>query len=332
MNGRKLLLLCLFLTLSLVGWGQNNKFESRKLQEAASQLSKEVPYANAVYQFAENYLNQLLTLGPEERAWRMKADDFAIEQGGLDRLHLINDETALAMRAKDNRYTVNITTGTYPLIQFSFPMSYQLISQKKLKELEAEFIKELSSFQYQGVKESSVVKKSELKKTAPHLYIKKGEEYYIEAINNDLYYVEEKGKFALAHDPAYVAESICNLLISENSPCDTSLKLVVRQYGFKTDELKLPLKQWINYCKSKGCELYVGIEKMETSGLKASVFAVNDMLKYNHVMNVEIPYSLLDGDKGEVEANITVFIPTHNILALFEEMNMNKKKSTNKGQ
>lgn len=331
MNSRTLLFF-LFLTLSQVGWGQNKKFESKKLQEAASQLSKEVPYANAVYQFAENYLNQLLTLVPEERAWRMKADDFVIEQGGLDRLHLINDETSLAMRAKDNRYTVNIATGAYPLIQFSFPMSYQLISQKKLRELEAEFIKELLSFQYQVVKEPIAVKKSELTKTAPHLYIKRGEEYYIEAINNNLYYVEDKGKFTLAHDPAYMAESICNLLLSENSPCDTSLKLVVRQYGFKTDELKLPLKQWIAYCKSKGCDLYVGIEKMETSALKASVFAVNDMLKYNHVMNVEIPYALLDGDKGEVEANITIFIPTHNILALFEEMNMNNKKSTNKGQ
>ncbi len=322
--------ICFCLLLSQRVEGQNKKFESKKLQTAASLLSKEMPYAPAVYQFVENYLSQLLQLGTSEREWRMKADDVMIERGGLDRLHLVNDETSLAMREKDNRYTVNLSNGTTLLIQLSFPMSYQLIAQKKLKDLEGDFIKELSGYPVHEAKAPLPVKKQDMTKTAPHLYMKKGQEYYLEAINNNLYYVEKKGKFSLAYDPGYIAESICNMLISEDTPCEVTLKLAVRQYGFKTDELNITLRQWIEYCKSKGCNLYVGIEKMDTASLKACVFAVNDLFKYNHVMNIEVPYSLLNVRKGEAEASVTIFIPTHNILSLFEELNLNTKKTIKK--
>lgn len=327
-----LVTICLLVFLPPKAEGQTKQFESKKLQQAASLLSKDTPYAPAVYQFVEAYLNGLLLLPVTERKWRMQADDVVIEGGALDRLHLVNDETSLAMQAKDNRYTVMLFNGSYVLLRLSFPMSYQLITQKKLKELEAEFISELSAYKVRKEKGSASVKKGELTKTAPHLYIKKGKEYYLEAINNNLYYVENKGKFTLAYDPGYIAESICNLLVSEDAPCNVSLKLAVRQYGFKTDELKVSLQQWIEYCKSKGCTLYVGVEKMEIASLRACVFAVNDIFKYNHVMNVEVPFSLLNSKKGEVEASVTIFIPTHNILSLFEELNMNTNKPTKKKQ
>lgn len=323
---------CLF--PSLKANGQNRKFESRELRQAASLLSKEVPYAEMLYQFTENYLNQLLAASDKEREWKMRTDDFRIEDGGLDRLHLVCEETSLAMRARNNRYSVSLSNGNSRLIEFSCPMSYQLITQKKLKELESEFMKELSEYRTgkdtsddkAGEEASVEVKKNELIKTAPHLYVRKGADYFWDAINGNLYYIEEKGKLRLIYDSGYIGESFCNMLLSEDTPCDILLKLFVRQYGFKTDELQIPLKQWISYCRSKGCDLYVGIEAMETDKLKACVFAVNEPFKYNHVMNLEIPYTLLDEKEGEVEANITIFIPTYNLSALFEELNLTNKK------
>lgn len=317
--------------------GQNRKLDSKELRQAASLLSKEVPYAEVLYQFAENYLSQLLAASDKEREWKMRTDDVRIEDGGLDRLHLVSGETSLAMRARNNRYSVSLSNGNFRLIEFSCPMSYQLITQKKLKELEAEFMKELSEYRAgkgtpedkAGRETSAEVKRNELTKTAPHLYVRKGTDYFLDAINSDLYYIEEKGKLRLVYDSGYIGESVCNMLLSEDTPCDILLKLSVRQYGFKTDELQLPLKQWISYCRSKGCDIYVGIEAMETDKLKACVFAVNESFKYNHVMNLEIPYTLLNDKAGELEANITIFIPTYNLSALFEELNLtNKKKNS----
>lgn len=305
---------------------QTGKFESRKLQQTAILLSKEIPYAKVLYQFTESYLNQLLALSLKERNWKMKADDVQIEEGELEGLSLVDENTNLIMGDKNNRYIVSLVNGKSTLIRFSCPMSYQLITQKKLKELESEYMKGLAAYRISDDTPIPTINKNELKKTAPGLYVQKGVPYFLEAINNDLYYVEEKGKPVLAYDPAYIAESICNMLLTEHTPCEVTLRLIVRQYGFKTDELTLPLKQWIAYCRSMGCNIYVGIEKMNTNKLKACVFAVNEHFKYNHVMNVEVPYTLLNEKKGEIEADIAIFIPTHNMLALFEELNMTNKK------
>ena len=317
-------LLCCLL-LSKASYGQHKAFESKELCQAASLLSKENPYAEVLYHFAEDYLNQLLVLGEKERNWKMKADDVRIEEGGLEKLRLVSGQTALAMSAKDNRYTVRLTNGQVVLIRLSCPMSYQLVTGKKLKELEADYLEELAAFRIPESSAKFEVDKRDLKQVAPQLYLQRGADYFLESINNDLYYVEEKGTLTLVYDPGYIAESICNMLLSEETPCDISLKLFVRQYGFKTDEQKLPLKQWIAYCRSKQCDIYVGVENIGIDKLKVCVFVVNEHFKYNHVLNAEIPYTLLGERSGEVDANITIFIPTHNLRALFEEWNLTKK-------
>lgn len=318
-------LLCCLLLSTKASYGQHRAFESKELRQAASLLSKENPYAEVLYHFTEDYLNRLLMLGEKERNWKMKADDVRIEEGGLEKLRLVSGQTALAMSAKDNRYTVRLTNGKIVLIRLSCPMSYQLITGKKLKELEADYLEELAAFRIPESNAKYEVDKRDLKKVAPQLYLQRGADYFLESINNDLYYVEEKGTLTLVYDPGYIAESICNMLLSVETPCDISLKLSVRQYGFKTDEQKLPLKQWIAYCRSKQCDIYVGVENIGIDKLKVCVFVVNEHFKYNHVLNAEIPYTLLGERSGEVDANITIFIPTHNLRALFEEWNLTKK-------
>lgn len=305
--------------------GQKHKFESLRLQETSTLLSKDIPYAGMLYRFTEDYLNQLVQMTPQEQSRKMKADDVQIEDGALERLNLVSDETQLLMAAKNNRYNVSLANGSFKLIEFSCPMSYQLISQKKLKELESEFIKELSDYKI-PVMETQEPDRKGLLKTAPHLYIKKGVSYYLSSINNDLYYIEEKGKLKLVDDTDHIAESVCNMLISEDVSSDALLKLTIRQYGFKTDELSLPLKQWIAYCRDKKCNLYAGIERMGTETLTACLFTVNENFKYNHVMNLEIPYSVLTDKKGEIQASVTIYIPTHNLLTLFEEINLTRKE------
>ncbi len=305
--------------------GQKRKFESLRLQETSTLLSKDIPYAGMLYRFTEDYLNQLMQMTPQEQSRKMEADDVRIEGGALERLNLVSEETQLLMAAKNNRYTISLTNGNFKLIDISCPMSYQLISQKKLKELEADFIKELSEYKV-PVMETQEPNRKGLIKTAPHLYVKKGASYYLSSINNNLYYVEEKGKLKLVQDTDHIAESVCNLLISEDVPSEALLKLSIRQYGFKTDELSLPLKQWIAYCRNKKCNLYTGIETMGTETLTACLFTVNENFKYNHVMNLEIPYSVLTDKKGEIQANVTIYIPTHNLLTLFEEINLTRKE------
>jgi hypothetical protein len=152
-------------------------------------------------------------------------------------------------------------------------------------------------------------------------YVKTGDTYYIEEINGNLYFEEKERAFRPVFSMDHPAESVFNLFLSEDTPGNVSIRMTVRQYGLKREQMEIPVRSWISYMRNQGCTLYVGVEALETNAVKAYVFAVNTVLKYNHVMNVEIPNSLLSEGKGKIEGDITLFVPTHNISSLFEELN-----------
>ena len=323
---KRLLLLCVLLSVLHVSWGQK-KFQSEVLQQVAASFSKENRCVTAVYQFVESYFNHLLSITPQERLWRMAADDVTIEAGKLENLSLIGNHTTLNVAMKDTRGVLAIMNDEFPLIRISFPMSYQLISQKNQKELEEMLVKDLKTYRASEIRLPKV-DRSLLKQTVPRLFVEKGNTYCIDAINNDLYYLDDKKKgLVLACSVDYLLESVANLLLQETNECCLSLDMKVHRYGFKTDTLQVGLNHWIAYCKDSGCELFVGIKKIEAACVKASVFAVNHCFYYNHVVSVDFPLAALEDKKGVLKADAYVYIPTQNLSGLFEEMNFVTKKS-----
>lgn len=326
---KRLLLWCILLSAAGVSWGQK-KFESPLLQQAAASLSDENPCITEVYQFAESYFNRLLSISPQERVWRMAADNVTIETGKLENLSLVNRQTSLQMMVQDTKGVLAIMNDDFPLIRISFPMSYQLVRQKNQKELEELLVKELKTKKTldSSAWKSRMVDRSLLQRTAPGLFVDKGNTYYMDAINNHLYYHEDKKKgLVLACSVDYLLESVSNLLLEAHEGLSIVLDMKVHRYGFHTDSLQVDLNQWIAYCKNSGCELFVGIKNMDKQGVNAAVFAVNSCFFYNHVLNVHFPIEVLDNKRGELKADAYVFIPTHNLSDLFEEMNFVNKKT-----
>lgn len=308
------------LLFSLSVWGQQTgKWGNGKLRQTVVSISSDIPFATAAYDFAERYLTQLQKMSVAERKSQMERDNVLITQGSIDLLNLINEQTAMNFSEKENRYIVSLMNESFLLIELSFPASCQLLTGKNLKELEADFVKGLDSYNYTPSPSQPVRK--EFKKLTGDYYVKTGDTYYIEEINGNLYFEERNRILHPVFSMDHPAESVFNLFLSEDTPCDVSVNLTVRQYGLKREQMEIPIRSWIAYMRSQGCALYVGIEALETNAVKAYVFAVNTVLKYNHVMNVEVPNSLLNEGKGKVEGDITLFVPTHNISSLFEELN-----------
>lgn len=308
------------LLLPLSVWGQQTgKWGNGKLRQTVVSISSDIPFATAAYDFAERYLTQLQKMSVAERKSQMERDNVFITQGSIDLLNLINEQTAMNFSEKENRYIVSLMNESFLLIELSFPASCQLLTGKNLKELETDFVKGLASYNYTPSPSQPVRK--ELKKLTGDYYVKTGDTYYIEEINGNLYFEERNRILHPVFSMDHPAESVFNLFLSEDTPCDVSVNLTVRQYGLKREQMEIPIGSWIAYMRNQGCALYVGIEALETNAVKAYVFAVNTVLKYNHVMNVEVPNSLLNEGKGKVEGDITLFVPTHNISSLFEELN-----------
>lgn len=314
-------IVCIVLLLfPLTMWGQQTgKWGNGKLRQTVVSISSDVPFATVAYDFAERYLTELQGMSVAEQKSKMERDNVVIQQGGLDLLKLINEQTSMNFSERENRYIVSFVNESFLLIELSFPASCQLLTGKNLKELETGFVKELAFYNYKP--SSFLPERKELKKLTGDYYVRVGDTYYVEEINGNLYFEEKNRTLRPVFSMNHPAESVFNLFLSEDTPYNAPVNLTVRQYGLKREQMELPIHSLIAYMREQGCVLYVGIEALETNAAKAYVFAVNTVLKYNHVMSVEVPYSLLSEGKGKIEGDITLFVPTHNISSLFEELN-----------
>lgn len=315
----------MLLPLSMRGQ-QSESWGNGKLRQSALAVSSNLPFATVVYDFAERYLTSLQDMSEKEQRMRMERDGVRVLQGDMSRLSLINGQTTFSFSEKDEYYGIGLFNGDFPLIELVFPASCQLLLGKNLKELEQEWIAGLDTFSYKPDSDAEI-HKEELRQVSKGFFVYDGSSYYLESIHNHQYFQERNDSLKKVFTMDHPAESVSNLFVSESVDNKLSLCLTIRKYGLKKEQKEIPINQWIAYQKSKGCDIFVGIEELKTDRIQAMVFVVNDVLKYNHVMNVEVPYDLLVKGEGCMEGDINLFIPTHNIRSLFNEWNVQNKKN-----
>lgn len=322
-NNRVKIAYCSFLIMLLpvIVRGQHNEvFGNDSLRGVAVEAAEKMPAMLVVYDFLERYLNLLQGMTASEQASRMERDDVAILQGGIENLSKINGGSSLAFAEENNRYRMAIFNGSAPLIEISLPASCQLLTGKSLKELEQNMLVGLDNYSFRVVDTLSP-SSDEVKHLRDNYYLRPGEVYQIDEINNNLYFEKIEGRLQLLFDADNPLESSHNLLLSEMCPADVSIELTIRKYGLKKECRTIPLKLWLSYLKTLGCKIYIGVEELSTATIRIAFFAVNNIFKYNHVMNVEVPYRIFKDGKGVITADLTPFVPTHNISALFDEFN-----------
>ena len=306
---------CLFLSEKAEG----KRFESETLRRFAQELSVEKPSILIVYNFFESYINTLLPLTVEEQQKRLKEELILIDNGSLKNLELVKESSSLMISSGNKRYRVSISNGDLILLEMSFPMSCELISGMNKLEMESLFIRQLQSVKTTNEINQDDTKISNLKKTVnPNFLIKQGTNYQIPHLRSDLYYEKVKGKIQLISSPNHVIESVANIMISKYALGEYLLVLNIRKYGFKKETINIPIKDWIKYYEASGCDCYFGVEKIDGDKLYATVFVVNEEFQYNHILNFMVNTQILEERKGEIVGSINVYVPTHNVLNLFE--------------
>ena len=317
--------LCLLL-FPLLGKGQEQTaLRHPCLKAQVDSLARVEPYVTVVYNFLGNYADTLKLLKGTELEHRLEYDGVKISQGGFGRLHLIDEHAVITFMSMKGLYGVNIRKGSFPILEVQFPSSCQLLTGKSLLALEKDLLDGLKSFRYKPESPVSYQKAELTALPAKGYYVLKGGAYHLESIRSDIYLEKQsEGVFVPVFSDEHLNESISNLLICEATPADVNLHLVIRQYGFKKNEMTLKMKDWVAYCRSQGCIFYWGVEALEPTMMKASVFIVNEVLSYDHVMTVEVPYTVFTEPGATVKGDVNVFIPTHNITTLFQEYEKSK--------
>lgn len=297
-----------------------------------------VEYLRPVYDFVERYLLRLLLIDKPDEILRLLNDDkVGLVLNGVpfekSPVALVSFVAAIQLGtdfvfvADTTAYKVGWDTGTGTL-QMTFPKQYGLIAGKDKIEMEDDFQKEL--FLY--MPETPAVEQVPLSVLTAvpgcGYYRRRGEHYIIPALCSDRYYrVALDSVVTLLFDKDCPEASLVNLFLEgERIRHEVFMEVEHRRYGKRYDHLELPVNSWVAFCKGEKCVPYFGVEEIAREKVTGTVIMVNSDLGYNHVLYYECDrQKFLKGDYS-LKGWLYTYVPTHNVLDLFEEYKSKAKK------
>ena len=309
----------------------------RLFSEEMKQIAK-----SPVLPFLERYFLQLrYPPTGKTTSIMMHEDQFVFEKGNLGTLEQLSDSDTFNYSCELRRYRASWSREGREILAVSFPKQYELLAGVNKIEAEALLEGDVKSTIIPTQEKEAIFlwSKNDLQAdaTLSGAYIFRGSLYLNKHINSNLYLKEQKGRLSLIVDVAHPAESAANILLCRHAPGEYTLRFDQTLYGYKRKHFEVPLIQWLQFCRENGCELYCGIEEVTNSktekndvgmAVTASVFAVNQAEGYTHVLYVEVPFSVIDNQKGTVTARLDSYVPMHNVAGLFGKERKTKNKST----
>lgn len=129
-------------------------------------------------------------------------------------------------------------------------------------------------------------------------------------------HTDEQGDCRVLLDERYPRQTLNNILLTACTFRPLPLKLTIDKYGYTRKVLDVTLQQFVRYCESERCRLYLGIKECTETGLAVTLFAVNIGLAYCHTLSLYVPAGWLQG-KGVLAGTLYAFTPLQNVTERF---------------
>ena len=251
-------------------------------------------------------------------------------KGSWAQMSALSDSTECSISNLEGKYyKVTWTTNGRPLVVVTFPVSYDMLASSTRREMEDIFIRDLRTYVGQRMKERRQIDEKALTPIDSTFYVKKGKTYLVNDISNDLYYRKIKGdSLVYVCEDAHPDMSMANLLLADDAGIpDAFITLKFIKYDFKTDSLALPVKTFVSYCRSKGCEVFYGTETVnQKKQIEGSLFFYNKDSGYDHVVSITAPVQSMGKKDYMIRGKVYLYAPMNNVKDLF----YNPKKTPRK--
>lgn len=288
-----------------------------------------------VYRFVERYLLELYL--PQEQPTpeqRLKEDNvtlhFPSNPGGSLRddiarhLPRLDEHTSLLVLTDNHRYSVSIYRGERALFVMRFPIRYELLWGMNKVEAENGFYEAL--LRYRAPRATAVpplaaAQASALQPDGDGCLVLTGNSYVIAAVNNDRFYrLDPDGTCRPVLDRTHAEESLRNLFLMPDLAAGITASVTQRMYRRRTLQFDIPLHHLLSFCRTAGCQAYVGIETCTAERVTGTVILLNPSLGYCHQLSFETDIGILDHPRRhKMSLELYAFVPTHNIGNLFDE-------------
>ena len=274
--------------------------------------------SKAVYHFIERYALELdLKIDKRDALTRMAVDKVVCGQGNVAMLAKVTPRTPFTMEDIERRmHRIKWNIGGR-VLSLTIPADCQSIIGADAVELEDIFERNLKRMQKTANRDAIDGLLQGERRPSANQFIIDGGEYLNRLIRSDLYVVVKNGINTVMIDSKKPVRSVSNILLTGAFDREIPMRLTVNRYGYRSTHADVTLQQFVNLCREEGCKLYVGIKEQGKESVKATVFALNNKLAYNHVLSVEFPLALLSGGDGVVKATAYVYIPLQNVTEKF---------------
>lgn len=266
----------------------------------------EYPY-NLVLRFVERYSLYAQLINKEELSRKLKEDNVEINIPIHESLESVDNVT---IDSGENYIRVTLDNGF-----MSFPKEFSLIIGRNKKELDDFFYKDLMNFNKKFVadeKHYDIDCDMQYSVKKDSIIQEKGDTYLIKELNNDRYYSMIEDKKSYLYDDRYLPQTLSNIC-QQFVKGDFCLEIKQNIYGYQKKLYNIPFDVFTEYCKSQGCKIYVGIEKVSEDGIQAIVVYRNDIFAYNHLLYVNVDIDTIKNRKGTISSTLNCYIPTHNV-------------------
>lgn len=206
-------------------------------------------------------------------------------------------------------YRVTWSRNGKEVLRVTFDIDCQMLLGCNSIELEERFIKRLKRYESHDYE----IKKWKFPKHT-NVYVAAGDTFLIKEMRNELFYERSKTGWHLTNDKEHVTKSLNNMLLSMEYDGNPQLELTLDKFGYVSETISLPYKNWLQMCLDDGCTPFFGIKERTDSHYKGTILMANPKCGYVHLLSVDIPIDTIKNyGNGKIYGRLYVYNPMHNL-------------------
>lgn len=234
-------------------------------------------------------------------------------------LEVINSLTSLSLTTGGTEIDMFMRGKNSETLHIYIPSNRDLLFQYDKKEHEELLVRELGKTKA-SYEQTLPETDSDLTTDQDGLLVAGGQCYMIDSLRNDVFLTAQRKP---VFSDRYPEQSMRNILMGAAAPdCLTGKTLDIRLHTYNRNlgSIRLTMDHFMGYVQQQGFRFYTG--KMERIGSKCQCLLAmyHPVYNYLHILSVSFtPEELVSKQPVTLKADLSTFIPQHNIKNLFQE-------------
>lgn len=257
----------------------------------------------------------------KEYGVRIVLGGYPLGSGNFSRLSqaldVINSMNSFSTNIGGTELDVHIRTATGNTLHIYIPASRDLLFQYDKKEHEERLVKELFNSRKPYRQVDRVIN---MLPYDDNIWVSGGLCYMIDSLRNDVF-LTRSGQ-AVWDSKSYPVETMRNILMSAVVPVrlnGMTLEITPHTYNRDIPKFRIPMSQFLGYIQNQGFEFYTGDAGRNGDRYQCLLVMYNTIYNYLHMLSVSFTPDQLDAGQTVIKADLSTFIPQHNIKNLFQE-------------